>query len=342
MESELLYALLELPLGMVVVFIGAYIFVNAIEYVGHRMRWGASFVGAILAPLFTSIPEMVLFLVAVFAYGGAAGEKIGIGTLYGQPFMASSLAYGLVLIAMILGYRVGKRNDMVLEVERTLAIPYTFMAILFPLTLLPDALKIRAGLQHVLGAIFLGFYIYYVTLMYRRRRLGVESEESEVEDPYFYKFLRRRGHPLGLALFQLLVAVLVLYYGSEILVESIDVVSKEVGVSPLGAAVILAPAATAIPETMSAMIWAYRGKDTLAVGAVVGENILYATFYPGLGMLVVPWHLDIHAYLSVMATLSIVLLILYYIRKGYISTKVMALGLAWFITYGIIVFVLQI
>jgi len=341
-EASLTKILLELPLSMFVVFVAAYLFVNAIEYIGYRMKWAASFTGAILAPLFTSLPELVVFLVAVFVYAGEAGGEIGIGTLYGQPFMASSLAYGLVLLSMLAGYKAKKRDDMVLEVEKTLVIPYTFMAVLFPLTLLPDAAGIRK-LQYALGPAFLGFYFFYIVLMYRRRRGEASGEEEEhVEEPYFYTWFKRILPPFPMALIQLIVAVTLLYFGSEMLVGSVDKLSKAVGVSPMGAAIVLVPAATAIPETISAMLWAYRGKDTLAVSAVIGENILYATFYPGLGMLVVPWVLDIHAYFSVAATLSIVLLLLYYIRKGYIVPRVMAIGLALFISYGVMVFVLQI
>jgi len=51
--------------GLIVIF-AAVLFTNAIEYLGFKMNWSGSFVGAVLAPLFTSFPELVVFLVAVF------------------------------------------------------------------------------------------------------------------------------------------------------------------------------------------------------------------------------------------------------------------------------------
>lgn len=118
---------------MALVFMAAVIFVNAIEYLGCRFHLGGSFVGAILAPLFTSFPELTVFLVAVFAHGGEVREEIGIGTLFGQPFMASSLSYGLVGIAALIGYLAKRRNNAVLTVDKTLAIPYIFYYSPFPL-----------------------------------------------------------------------------------------------------------------------------------------------------------------------------------------------------------------
>jgi Ca2+/Na+ antiporter len=38
------------------------------------LNLAAPFIGSIVAPLFTSIPEMVVFLVAIFAYKGEAGR----------------------------------------------------------------------------------------------------------------------------------------------------------------------------------------------------------------------------------------------------------------------------
>ena len=70
--------LLELFGSMIIVLFAAVIFVNAVEYIGYRLNLGHSFVGAIIAPLFTSIPELTVFLVAVFAVGQTAGQEVGI------------------------------------------------------------------------------------------------------------------------------------------------------------------------------------------------------------------------------------------------------------------------
>jgi len=40
----------------------------------------------------------------------------------------------------------------------------------------------------------------------------------------------------------------------------------------MGLAIIVVPAATAVPETASALIWGFRGKDTLSLASLVGEK----------------------------------------------------------------------
>lgn len=321
--------------AMALVFIAALIFVNVIEYIGCRLRLGGSFVGAIVAPLFTSVPEMTVFLVAVFAYGGGSGEEIGIGTCFGQPFMASSLSYGLVGIAALVGYFVKRRTSTVLVIDKTLMIPYTFITVLFPLTLVPALLGLSV-VKHMFGLLFFGAFIWYIHMMYKRR---MTEPIEDADDPYVCK-ITSWFMPMTLgAVLQLIAAVILLYMGSEKMVHSVDVLARNIGVSAMGLALIIVPAATAIPETCSALIWGYRGKDTLSVGSLVGEKILYCTFYPSLGLFLTSWVLDKHAYMSVGATTIISLILLYYIAKQRLPWYGLCFGLFFFMVYSVLIFV---
>jgi cation:H+ antiporter len=323
--------ILSLLTSMFVVFIAAMLFVNAIEFLGCQLRLGRSFVGAILAPLFTSFPEMTIFLVAVFAYGGLSGEEIGVGTLFGQPFMASSLSYGLVGVVVLIGYYLKKRDDLVLEVDRTLIIPYAFITFLFPLTIVPSLMGEYT--RHAFGVLFLFSYVVYVWMMYRKRLVEIIED---ADDPYICRYI---PHPMTGGIIQLIAAVILLYLGSHEMVSSVDVLAKQIGISAMGLALIVIPAATAIPETVSALIWGYRGKDTMCIGSLVGEKILYSTFYPGLGLILTSWILDAHAYMSVAATTIISLILLYFIIKRRVPWYALCFGLFFFIAYAVLVFV---
>lgn len=322
--------LMELLFGMIAVLFAALLFVNAIEFLGCYLRLGRSFVGAILAPLFTSFPEMVVFLFAIFAYESARGEAIGIGTIFGQPFMASSLSYGLVGISVLVGYYIGKREDLILEVDKELVIPYLFVTILFPLTLLPPMLNVP---HQSFGILFLFSYLLYIWLMFRKKRAEIIED---AEKPYFCKIISDEGLS---SVIQLSISLVVLYTGSHNLIHAVDSFSKHLSISPLGIALILVPAATAIPETASALIWGYRGKDTLSIASLVGEKILYSTFYPGIGLLLTSWALDVHAYLSVFATTFISLLLLLFIARQRVPVWALCFGLVFFISYSIAVFI---
>jgi len=317
--------------GMAIVFVGSLLFVNAIEYLGFRFQLGGSFVSATLSPLFTSLPEMIIFLVAIFSLGGISGQEIGVGTLFGEPFMASSLSYGLVGLVAIIGYRLKKRQDTVLEVSKHLVLPYAFIIVLFPATLIPslfNSIIVRYGF----ALLFFGAYAVYVILTVRKKNL--ESIE-EAEEPYIGRFV---GHLTYGGAVQLIAAVILIYFASTQMVASVRAIADAIGISALGLSIILIPAATAIPETASAIIWTWSGKDTLGVGALVGEKILFATFYPALGLLLTAWILDIYAYVSVAATTVVSLILLYFVYKQRIPWYAMLSGLAFFIAYAVIIF----
>jgi cation:H+ antiporter len=331
--------LLQMFGSMVIVLFAAVIFVNAVEYLGYRLNLGHSFVGAIIAPLFTSIPELTVFLVAVFAVGQTAGQEVGIGTLFGQPFMASSLSYGLVGLAALVGFLIKRRHRSYLVVESNLAIPYVFITILFPLTVVPGLLAASGFTKYAFGLVFFGAFLLYIWMMFRRREEGLIEE---VEDCYLYRYGGRIIRlPLISALIQILVAAAGLYIGSEGMVHSVIALAAGINMSPLGLALIVVPAATAIPETTSALIWGYRGKDTLSLGSLVGEKILYSTFYPAMGLFLTSWALDRHAYFSVLATTVISFILLLFILRKKMPWWGLCLGLFFFVAYAILIFRFQ-
>lgn len=324
--------------SMFFIFLAAIIFVNAIEYVGCHLHLGGSFVGAVLAPLFTSFPELTVFLVALFAHSGQVGEEIGIGTIFGQPFMASSFSYGLVGLAVIIGFIIKRRKSTYLVVDKSLAIPYVFITILFPLTLVPALLSKNVIIQYLTGSAFIGSFILYIGIMYHRKESELLKEASQT---YFQKVccqLMPTVHPFIYAGFQLLIAIGLLYLSSTYLVKAVAQLAIGLTISPLGLALIVVPAATAIPETASALIWGFKGMDTLSIGSLVGEKILYSTFYPGLGLFLTSWSLDIYACSSVLATTVISIILLIYILKQRIPWYGMCFGLIFFVVYAVMIF----
>jgi cation:H+ antiporter len=176
-------------------------------------------------------------------------------------------------------------------------------------------------------------------MMFRRKGEGIIEE---VEDCYLYRYGGRIMRiPLVSALIQIVVAAAGLYLGSEVMVDAVIALAQSVKLSTLGLALIVVPAATAIPETTSALIWGYRGKDTLSLGSLVGEKILYSTFYPAVGLFLTSWILDRHAYFSVIATTVISLILLLFILRRKMPWWSLCLGLFFFTSYATLIFAYQ-
>lgn len=329
MSLQILFQLLS---GIAITFLGGLLFTNAIEYVGHKARWTGSFTGAVVAPLFTSMPELIIFLVAIYIYGGDVGEKIGVGTILGQPFMAATIIFPLMFLIALAGYLLGRRHDLVLEVEKILVIPYVIFTILYPLVLLP-LLPIGLG-KYVASASLLISYIVYTGIMFRSKSALI----SEAEEIYL-RGLVKKGPWIFPAALQLTIAVVLLIIGSRTLVLGIDLASKNLGVSPIALAILVTPLAAVLPESITAVIWTFRGKDTLAVAAMIGEKVLYSTFYPAIGLILTEWEIDFSAILSVIIVEITSILILYHVWKGRLTPDVAVIGLGGYIGFSIYVFI---
>ena len=70
-------------------------FVNAVEWLGVRLKVGRLAVGTILAAAGTALPESVVTLVAVLFGSPEHGNDIAVGAAMGGPLVVGTIAYGV-------------------------------------------------------------------------------------------------------------------------------------------------------------------------------------------------------------------------------------------------------
>jgi len=324
------YLMLILSVFLVIIF--SYIFVDGLESVQRKMRWTETFTGSIISPVFTSFPELVVILVAIFGVGSSTGNEIGIGTIFGEPFMASSLAYSAVLTAVVFAYLRGKRKDMSLHLDRELFLPFLFTALIFPVLVIP-VFFVNRLYQDITGTGLIILYAIYVILSARKR---VSMGEDEEGAPILSRFM----NPWIASVLEIALSVIGLYAGSVILVSSIEEVATVTSISPLSLAILIVPMATVLEETLSASLWAYRGKDTTAVASLVGEKVIFTTLFPGIVFLIIPWNVGIASYFSVFATVTVSLIYLPMIMRKKIPGFALSAGVVFFILFVYFIFIL--
>jgi cation:H+ antiporter len=319
-------------LSVFLVIVSSYIFVNGLEYAQHRMKWTETFTGSIISPVFTSFPELIVILVAIFAVGKSSGDQIGIGTIFGEPFMASSLAYSAVLAAVVIAYVRKRRKDMSMHLDRDLFLPFLFTAIIFPVLVIPVFFLNRA-VQDITGTALILLYILYFIISARKRMSLEENEGGNL-------LLAGIVKPWIGSVIQISLSALGLYAGSVILVSSIENIATLYSISPLSLAILIVPVATILPETMSAFIWAYKGKDTTAIASLVGEKVIFTTLFPGIVLLIIPWEVGTASYFSVLATVTVSAVYLPLVIRRKIPGYALSAGVIFFILFVYFVFII--
>jgi len=322
----------QLLLGALLTVVGIILFTDSIELLGVRLGLTTSITGAVISPLLTCLPELFVFITAVFLYGGRTGEDVGLGTVIGEPFMASTIAYPLLVLASVAGYLTKRRKDYTLRPGREVALPFLVVTLLFPALCVPTLLPLPL-LKYAVGSIMLSSYFIYVLLS---TRMGVPVSEIVDKAPELtlLRFIKSERAALCT---QLLISAITIVSGSRLLVESIIALSKMLNISAQAISIIIVPSVTALPESLTGLIWAYRGRDTLAIASIVGEEVLHSTFYPGIAMFTTHAELNLYSLYCVVVTVVISLLMLYYVYRGKVGFEIAVLGLSGYIAYVLMV-----
>ena len=186
----------------VAIYLSCEWFVNAVEWLGARLKVGKTAVGTILAAFGTALPESVVTLVAVTTGATDDAKDIGVGAAMGGPLALATLAYGITGAMLLLRHRrqralvvaggtgtpdgpdFGDESDL-----KRLARDQTWFLPIF-------VVKVSLGLvafafKPALGVLFFAVYLVY---FWREIRAGAgdQHDESELEP---LKFQPRAASP---------------------------------------------------------------------------------------------------------------------------------------------------
>ncbi len=301
------WLLLVLALG--VILGGAELFTNGVEWVGEAFGLSEGVVGSVLAAIGTALPETLLPLIAIL-FGAKSGKQIGVGAILGAPFMLSTLAM-FVLGATTLGYSAaGKRPRRIVADPRVPKLDLTVFLVMFTLAIGAGLVHLRA-VRYVLAAALVVGYGFYVRRHFSRPEGDpVEREATGVLRPMYLRRIARRSAPaadpvIWVAVAQTLAGLAVIAAGARVFVSAATSISDRLHVSHLAFALLVAPVATELPETFNAgVIWARRGKDTLAVGNITGALVFQAVFPIAIGLTLTPWRLTSDSLVAALVALG--------------------------------------
>lgn len=242
--------------GMALLLYGA----HRVVHDGSRLAlyYGVStfFIGITVISIGTSVPEMATSMFSAW-YG--AGDIV-VGNIVGSEIAQITLAIGIVaLIAPIVATR---KNVMVYGGGM-------LVAMIIMILVLEDGVIIRSE-----GFLMMFSYVFFLYHMYT-----TEGGEEVVEDVDGEPWNPVRAVP-GLLLGLALVAV-----GGHLMVTNGVEVARLLNV-PEYLIGLLSGLGTTLPEIGVAGLAAYRGKDGISAGSILGSNITDPVFSLGIGTLV--------------------------------------------------------
>lgn len=269
-------------------------FEAASEYLGRNLSEGVR--GATINAIGSSMPELFTTLFFLFVLLDRDGFAGGIGTTAG-----SAIFNGMIIPAVVILIVVFKKINSSVSVSRKVLFRDGIALLLCELILI--FLLGGTTLTWIHGAILMALYGIYVTYMLTSMKRNesatvtdhVEEEalEEEVEiiskRPVIINFISLDLEPIfvkdkinkGNAWVMLLFSMGIIGAACLLLVKSCEWLGDSLGIPIYFIAVVLASAATSVPDTILSMKDAEKGNYDDAVSNALGSNIFDVCFALG-------------------------------------------------------------
>ena len=253
-----LLAVILLVAGFAMLMKGADWFVDGAAGIAARFGIPQLVIGLTIVAMGTSAPEAAVSITA--AMSGNAG--ITIGNIIGSNILNILLILGIT--ASITAVAVQHST-----VKWEMPFMHVITIVLAVLGLTGREIVLWEGI--VLWALFL-LYLGYLFIMTKN---GGDQEQEELI-------------PLWKQLLMLVVGIFAIVFGSDLTVDNATIIAQALGMDDRLIGLTIVAFGTSLPELVTSVTAARKGKADIAIGNIVGSNIFNILFVVGTTALITP------------------------------------------------------
>ena len=282
--------------GFVALILGANWLVNGATSVGIRAKLSPLIIGLTIVAFGTSLPEMIVNVFSCIK--GSPG--LAIGNIIGSNTMNILLILGVSsLIWPIDVSRVSIRRD----------IPVGFFATLIIALMANDFFMSKDAVVDVNwmeGIVLLLCGFAYLALTVLKKSPDEPIEEAQ------------EAMPWGKTILQLVVGIAGLYAGGELVSNNAQILARNWGMSESTIGLTVVATATSLPELITSIVAATKKNSGIAIGNVLGSNILNIFMVLGVSALITPLPFEplMNKQLMILFAANILMLLFVFTGKG--------------------------
>ena len=314
-----LLPILLLAVGFVALILGANWLVNGATSVGIRAKLSPLIIGLTIVAFGTSLPEMIVNVFSCIK--GSPG--LAIGNIIGSNTMNILLILGVSsLIWPIDVSRISIRRDIPVGFLATLAI--TLMANDF-FTGTARTVNWMEGLVLLL----MGFAYLLLTML-------KNNPQEETEDV-------QTAMPWGKTILALVAGIIGLYIGGELVSRNAQILAKNWGMSESTIGLTVVATATSLPELITSIVAAVKKNSGIAIGNVLGSNIMNIFFVLGISGLITPLPFEpmMNKQLMILFAANVLMLMFVFTGKGRKLSRfegaLLSLGYVGFMWFSLVI-----
>jgi cation:H+ antiporter len=276
---------IEIIIGILLLFGGGELFVAGSSALALLLGIPQIVIGLTVVSLGTSAPELFVSLISTFQ----GGDYIAVSNIVGSNIFNVLVVLGLsaLVVPLPVKSRLVKR-----DVPLLLGVSVAVWGMASG-----GRLTWQAGLALLVGTA--------INLIWEMRTAGENPDEADDIDE------NDRATP-AVAAAKLAGGLVLLVVGSQVLVKGATAAAIGLGVTQTVIGLTIVSAGTSMPELVTSLVAAYRGKADLAIGNVVGSNLLnqlvilgVCGVFSGEGLLVDPVVISRDLPVMVLTTLAL-------------------------------------
>jgi cation:H+ antiporter len=255
----ILLAIVLLVLGFVLLIKGADWFVDGAAGIAARFGIPQLVIGLTIVAMGTSAPEAAVSITA--AKAGNAG--ITIGNVIGSNIMNILLILGITSVITSVAVQ-----------KSTIQYEIPFMLVISVLLLVLGGTD--SSIVRWEGAVLWLFFIIYMVYLFVMAKNGEAEEEEE------------KPRALWMQIGMLLVGAVGIVVGADLTVDNATVIAQFLGMDDRLIGLTIVAFGTSLPELVTSITAARKGKADIAIGNIVGSNVFNILFVVGTTALITP------------------------------------------------------
>lgn len=236
-------------IGLLLVIKGGDMFVDAATWIARVLNIPNFIIGATVVSIATTLPEMIISLIS--AKNGVT--EMAIGNAVGSVTMNTAIIMALAFIFM-----------MVNTERKSIGI----QSILLILAVMVTYLGSENGVLGVIPSLIL--LIIFIVFIISNIKIG--KKEKNIEYPEEEITINTKEKIIQSIKF--IVSFLMIYGGSQLLINSSTELAKIMGISDRIIALTLLAIGTSLPELVTAITAIRKNNADLSIGNIVGANVI--------------------------------------------------------------------
>ena len=325
---EIILPAILIIIGFVLLIKGADFLVEGSSDIAKRFHIPEIVIGLTIVSIGTSLPELLVSLNS--ATKGYSDMSLG-------NVIGSNICNLLLILGTSASIRRLKLKKETRYIEVPLCILYTII-----FTLLCNTSNMITRVEAVILILMFSAFIGYTVAM------GIKGEKYDEEAPIdedddVEKAAKEKDPgSLWRNVIQILIGIVALKFGGDFIVDNSVIIAEFFDISEKIISLTIIAIGTSLPELVTSVVAALKGRSDISVGNIIGSNIFNMTFIIGVATLIKPitFNIEYNIDLIILFVASIGLFLFQYIPpKNMMSKRNGVMYLAGYVAYMISLFV---